>query len=298
MNAGQSTGTSRGEGNLPVAIRDRDLTTNDKDFRGMNILMIGGGAIGREILKHVQGDPSLRITHVLDLPATHASLRPRLPADIALIGSIDELAQMPDHAIECAGHAAVKATVPELLRRGVDVSLVSVGSLAEGGLAESLEAAAREGGAQLTLISGAIAGIDAIASARVGGLDSVVYTGRKPPVGWLGTPAESVCDLATLDKPTVIFEGSAGEAARQFPKNANVAATVSLAGIGLDRTRATLIADPGVTRNIHHVKAIGAFGELEITISGHALADNPKTSALAAFSAVRALRSLTSPVVI
>ena len=264
----------------------------------MNILMIGGGAIGREILKHIADDPQLKVTHVLDIPAAHADLRARLPASIRLIGSLDELEIRPDHVIECAGHAAVKATVPELLRKGIDVSLVSVGSLAEEGLAESLEAAAREGGAQLTLISGAIAGIDAIASARVGGLDSVVYTGRKPPVGWLGTPAEKVCDLANLTEATVIFEGSAGEAARLYPKNANVAATVSLAGVGLDKTRATLIADPGVTRNIHHVKASGAFGDLEITISGHALADNPKTSALAAYSAVRALRSLSAPVVI
>ncbi len=266
----------------------------------MNILMIGGGAIGREILKHIEHDAALRVTHVLDLPATHAALRARLPAAIQLIGSLGELrdGDRPDHVIECAGHPAVKSTVPELLRRGIDVSLVSVGSLAEPGLAQELEAAASAGGAQLFLISGAIAGIDAIASARIGGLDSVVYTGRKPPIGWLGTPAESVCDLNKITEATVIFEGSAGEAARLYPKNANVAATVSLAGVGLERTRATLIADPGVTKNIHHVRATGAFGELEITIAGRALADNPKTSALAAYSAVRALRQRVASVVI
>ncbi len=255
----------------------------------MNVLMIGAGAIGKEVMKRIAAHSRVRITTVLEVAALKQSLQTELGSGVRVIASLDELTERPDYVLECAGHAAVKAHVPAALRKGWDVALASVGCLAEPGLPEMLEQAATEGNAQLTLISGAIAGIDAIASARVGGLDEVVYTGRKPPNGWLGTPAEKVCDLNSLKQATVIFEGTARDAARLYPKNANVAATVSLAGVGLDRTKATLIADPATTKNIHHVRAVGAFGELEIQIAGKPLADNPKTSALAAYSAARAL---------
>lgn len=260
-------------------------------------LLIGYGAIGRYVRESLATDPAIRIACVLERATRRDALARELGDAVRVIADLDEFDPARDRldcAIECAGHGAVVSYVPRLLAQGTSVVMVSVGALAEAGLPKALEAAAGRGGSQLVLVSGAIGGIDAIASAREGGLDEVLYTGRKPPLGWLGTPAEKIVDLSTLAAPAVIFEGTAREAARLYPKNANVAATVSLAGIGLDRTRVRLIADPATKKNVHHVKAQGAFGEMEITLQGTPLAANPKTSSLAAFSTLRAARDIAA----
>jgi aspartate dehydrogenase len=264
----------------------------------MRVLLIGYGAIARTVSAAIDGDERLKIVAVLSRAERRAALRAELGDAMHVLASVDELVAPIDCALECAGHSGVTAHVPALLRKGIDVIMTSVGSLATPGLAETLEAAAREGGSQLTLVPGAVAGIDALAAARPFGLSSVVYTGRKPPLGWLDTPAEKITDLRALKTAVTLFEGSAREAARLYPKNANVAATIALAGAGMDATRVRLIADPAIERNIHTLHAEGSFGELDMTISGKPLANNPKTSALAAYSAVRALQNRAGFIVI
>lgn len=195
----------------------------------------------------------------------------------------------PSVVVECASHQAVKNSVPPLLRAGIDVIVVSIGSLSDTELLHALEKAAEEGGSRLTVASGAIGGLDVLRSAKIAGLESVIYTGTKPPSAWKGTPAEQSVDLASLRQRTVIFEGNAAEASLQYPKNANVTAAVALAGIGFADTRVTLVADPHASGNTHKVNAAGAFGRFEISLENKPLPDNPKTSWLAALSVEQAL---------
>lgn len=263
-----------------------------------HITLIGLGAIGRTLLARLAAHTGLRVGHVVVSAARVAEARAHLAAQRVDAQVVTEVPEHTDLVLECAGHRALTEHVAPALARGIECAVLSVGALSRPGLPEQLSAAAAQGRTQLHLLPGAIGGIDAIAAARSAGLDSVTYTGRKPPTGWRGTPAEALLNLDTLAEPTVILRSTAREAAHLYPKNANVAATVALAGLGLDQTQVQLIADPTVSDNIHHIDARGAFGELQVTLRGRPLADNPKTSALTVLSALRFLNNRTAPVTI
>ncbi|MGH8383627.1 aspartate dehydrogenase [Pseudomonas sp.] len=257
----------------------------------LNITMIGCGAIGVAVLELLENDPQLRVEQVIASAGSEALVQQRLASfkrPPQVLTALPAEAR-PDLLVECAGHLAIEEHVLPALERGIACLIVSVGALSEPGLVERLEAAAARGNTRIELLPGAIGGIDALSAAKVGGLDSVDYIGRKPAKAWKNTPAEQVCDLEAISEATVIFQGSAREAARLYPKNANVAATLSLAGLGLDRTQVTLIADPLSEENVHHFEARGAFGGFEMSLRGKPLQANPKTSALTVYSVVRAL---------
>jgi aspartate dehydrogenase len=217
--------------------------------------------------------------------------------DIAIFHDVDALqAWRPSLVVECAGHESVSTSVPELLKAGIPVVIVSIGALADEGLRTLLEAAATTGGAALSIASGAIGGLDVLRSAKLAGLNSVNYRGVKPPAAWAGTPAETSVDLRALQSARVIFEGNAAEAASLYPKNANVTAAVALAGIGFEQTTVTLVADPHARSNSHHVEGVGAFGRFSISLENTPLPGNPKTSWLAALSVEQAVLRHFQPV--
>lgn len=252
----------------------------------LRITLVGYGAIGRSLHARLRGRSDLMVDSIVVSAASLAAVRDAVGAEANVRASVPERAGL---VLECAGHGALLEHVLPALERGIPCAVLSVGALSEPGLAERLGDAAQRGGTQLHLLPGAIGGVDAIAAARFAGLESVTYTGRKPPQGWRGTPAEQVADLDSLTRPTVILEASAREAAHLYPKNANVAATLALAGLGLDATRVRLVADPTVSENIHEIDVRGAFGQMQLTMRGKPLADNPKTSALTVLSALRFL---------
>lgn len=265
----------------------------------LKIAVIGCGAISQAVLAELARDARVEVACVVVRPESLAGARTRVGELAPGTEVCTELPARPlDLVVEAAGHAAIGQHVVPALSRGVPCVMVSIGALAARGVAEELERAARAGSTQLRLVSGAIGALDALAAARLGGLTEVRYTGCKPPQAWEGTPAADAFALSGLREATTIFEGSAREACSLYPKNANVAAAISMAGLGLEATRVRLVADPSIRENAHRVQALGAFGEFELVMRNRPLAANPKTSSLTVYSVLRAVRSWLDPVVI
>ena len=204
----------------------------------------------------------------------------------------EALVESSDLVVEAAGPDAVGELLPSVIEHGKDLIVLSVGGLV--GREEQL----REAGRHQTKVycpSGAIAGIDAVRAAAVGRIDGARITTRKPPQGLLGAPyfKERALDPESLTEETIVFMGSAREACLQFPANINVSAALSLAGIGVDETQVTIVADPHTNRNVHRVEVWGDFGRIE-TITENVPSENPKTSRLAALSAIALIQRLSS----
>ncbi len=258
------------------------------------ILLIGYGALAHYVVEHLHTHTSLRLSGILQPPEHQVPV----PKGVESGSRPEDFSFTPEVVLELASHEAVREWGPVFLEAGADFGLVSIGALAEASTLERLQTAAAAGGAQVHALSGAIGAMDALASAKVGGLEQVLYCSRKPVRGWKGTPAEAVLDLDSLTEATPHFTGSAREAALRYPKNANVAATVALSGIGFEATQVELIADPEATGNTHEVRAQGGFGELQFRITGLPIPGNPKSSALTAMCAVRFLLNRTGTLVI
>jgi aspartate dehydrogenase len=210
----------------------------------------------------------------------------------------DLIARGPAVVAEAAAQSAVVDYGETILAAGCDLLVTSTGALSSEPVLERLRSRAAEHGARILLPSGAIGGIDAIAAMRIAGLSRVTYRSKKPPAAWKGSAAEGLVDLETLAKPAMFYRGTAREAAQKFPKNANVAATVALAGLGMDRTGVELVADPTVTCNIHEVEADGASGRVAFRLEGAPFPDNPRSSMLTAYSVARTLLNVDAALAI
>jgi aspartate dehydrogenase len=274
----------------------------DESPQGVNILkigIIGYGAMAQSLCRLLEVHaPQIQVVKVLIRSGSKAQTKP-LPLGAEFAFTTEQLlAGHLDMVVECAGHAALKQVGPDVLKSGVDLLIASVGAMADAPTEQALTESALQSGAKLRIPAGAVGGLDVLGAGKLAGIDSVIYSSRKHPNAWKGTPAEKLVDLEHLNEPTTFFVGHARHAAVTFPQNANVAAVVALASIGLDRTQVTLTADPSATGNTHGIHAKGNFGEVTLTISGKTLADNPRTSMLAPLSLVRSLMNLELTVVI
>src|SRR5690606_33909053 len=127
-------------------------------------------------------------------------------------------------------------------------------------------------------------------------IQSVKMVSRKPVQGFVGAPflEERNIDVLGLKEPTLIFSGTAREAASGFPANLNVAVSVSLAGVGPDKTLLEVWADPTLERNTHHVRVVSDSALLSMEIQ-NIPSENPRAGRITAQSVIAMLRKLRAP---
>ena len=263
----------------------------------VSIGLVGCGFIGsqlaQEIQRRFQGKARLIGLYDAD-PAQAKKLSKKLKPPVPVL-SASALLLRCRLLIEAASPRAAMEWIPRAVSSRKKVMVLSAGALLR---RPDLLREARKKGVPVYVPSGALCGLDGIKAAAVQGLKSVILTTRKPPISFSGAPgvARKGIDLKSLRKPKVLFEGTAEKAVEDFPQNINVAATLALAGIGPNRTRVRIVADPGVRDNIHEIMAVGRFGKLTVRTENRPSAENPKTSFLAVQSAVAALSQILDPV--
>ena len=259
----------------------------------MRVGIVGCGTIGRTIVESLRDfapvERLLLYDHVDARAREAAALNPK--ASVA--ASLDEVIAQSDFVVEAASQAGAREVAPRALSAGKDLLLMSLGALSDDAFWNDLRAKAESSPGRLYLPSGALGGLEAVVAGSQAGLEEAVLTTRKPPAALKGVKylEERGIHLGKITKPLLVFDGSAREAVRLFPANINVAAALSLAGLGFDRTRVRIIADPASKTNRHHVRVRGAFGELECEVANVPAPGNPKTSYLAALSAVATVKN-------
>jgi aspartate dehydrogenase len=266
----------------------------------MRIGLIGYGTIGRAVAGAVRegkaGDAKLVAVLRRDPEQAAESDENWL---ITADPSVFFAAEM-DLVVEAAGHEALRQYAERALLSRCDLLAVSVGALADDGLLDNVTAAARKTGHRLLVPSGALGGLDVISSAAVGRMDEVSITVRKPPAAWKGTAAEDLARQAEAERerPLCLYEGPAREAIRLFPKNVNVLAALSLAGIGFEQTAVKMYADTAVKHNTFDLSARGEFGEVRLELKNMPYTENPKTGRLVVMSVIKSIKRLQENIIV
>jgi len=267
----------------------------------MRVGIIGGGSIARLFLEHIRRGDLGDMEVVAVVGRSDASRGKRLAQEFgcAYVTNPDDLmAERPDVVIEAASHQAVHDYAALLLAKGIAVIVLSGGALCDDELRNTIEQAAMKSGALLYVPSGGIAGLDALKAASIAGVDEVTITVMKPPAAWKNIPfvGEQKVDLDHLTAAHVFYDGPARQGVPLFPQNVNIAAVLSMAGIGFDRTRLKVVADPAIMHNTHEIEIKGKTGNITIRLQNVPAPDNPKTAWLACYSALAALRLAKSPI--
>jgi aspartate dehydrogenase len=263
----------------------------------IRVAIAGLGAIGRVLARRLaDGMPGIALACVAvrNRPKAEAWLREQ-KINVPIV-ALDEMPAHADLAVECAPAALIEQICRPMLASGKQVMVLSCGALLP---RPDLIELARQNGGRILVPTGALLGLDAVAAAAEGKINSVRMTTRKPPDGLLGAPylVANKISVEGLNEAKRVFSGSAREAAAGFPANVNVAAALALAGIGPDRTMIDIWADPGVERNCHSIEVDADSARFTLSIE-NVPSENPKTGQIVALSVLAALRKLGAPLAI
>ena len=260
--------------------------------------LLGCGAIGTQIALAIDsGKIPAKLTHVYDISKERASslvsklnTKPEITQNAALLAS-----SPVDLIVEVASQDAVRDNALTILQNRKDLMIMSVGALLDESIFDVILEGCKDFKKQVYLPSGAIAGLDAIKSVK-DELESLTLVTTKNPKSLKDAKFFEISDI-NLDKikeSTTIFEGNAEDAVKLFPANINVAALLSLTGLGNKKTKVRIVADPNTDKNTHQIEANGKFGKISIKVENVPDQNNPKTSRLAILSAIECLRSICS----
>ncbi len=251
----------------------------------MNLGIIGCGAIGTDVADAADKMNEISKILLFDIDK-NASIKLSKKIKKSESSNLDEILNKADIVFEGASQQAVQEYSEKILEAGKDLIIMSIGGLLDDSFRNKLEKIALKNGCKIYIPSGAIFGIDGLASASIGGLDEVTLVTTKPPESF----------GKKFEKRKVLFEGKAKDAIKKFPKNINVAASVSLAGIGFNETMVEIVADPVATRIHHKILAHGKFGRLRAEVENMPNPKNPKSSYLASLSAISTLKKIINPI--
>ena len=263
-----------------------------------NVGIVGLGAIGLQIAQTIDLGklPQMRVSVVCSRDQVKAKKNLKTLKSQPSITSIENVAKQSDVVIECAPAEIFDQIAESAIEAGKIFIPASVGALLP---RMHLVDRAAETGAKIIIPTGALLGLDAVRAAAEGNIESITLKTRKPPTGLAGAPhlLENNISVDNLSEAKLVFEGSARDGAIGFPANVNVAAALSLAGIGPDKTRLQIWADPSVNRNMHTIVVEADSARFTMTIENIPTIENPKTGKITALSMIATLRRLTTPLV-
>lgn len=265
----------------------------------LKIGIVGCGAIGSSLAQSITSDFSknAELVSLYDIEIEKAyKLANKFNNQKLVVLNLEDLINKVDLVIEATKAEVAFGIAQKTIMATRDIMIMSVGGIIEH--YKELEVLTREKGVRIFIPTGAICGIDGVKAAAGSKITKVVLTTKKPPQAFLGVPyiLKSKINLENISEDTVVFEGNAQSATRLFPQNINVAATLSLAGIGPEKTVVRIVASPHITKNIHEIEVESEAGRIVTRTENVVHPDNPKTSYLAVLSAIATLKQILEPI--